>query len=85
MHGDADCIPFSIYILVSRWRSYSNVIVALTSGNKTVMRGGGVLDVDRRGVWNIPQENGMFGGKFSQFRFKVVSFEAKLRPKTTLI
>lgn len=45
----ADCIPFSIYILVSRWRSYSNVIVALASGNKTVMRGGGALDVDRRG------------------------------------
>lgn len=48
----ADCIPFSIYILVSRWRSYSysNYIVALSSGNKTVMRGGGALDVDRRGV-----------------------------------
>lgn len=80
----AHCVPFSIYILVSRWRSYSNVIVALASGNKTVMRGGGALDVDRRGVWgvwNIPKENGRFGGKFSQFRFKVVSFEAMFRLK----
>lgn len=45
------------------------------------MRGGGALDVDRRGVWNIPRENGRFGGKFSQFRFKVASFETMLRLK----
>lgn len=59
--------------------------MALASENKTVMSGGGALDVDRRGVWgvwNIPQENGRFGGgKFSQSRFKVVSFEAMLRLK----